>query len=74
MNARSAPLGPPDVEAWWENRPHSVADMFGAAPVETQAQLDDRLAAMQRTPGDDWWLKGWANPLEYGRNGRGWGD
>jgi hypothetical protein len=48
--------------------------MFGDAPVETQAQLDSRLSAMQRTPGDDWWLKGWANPLEYGRNGRGWGD
>jgi hypothetical protein len=48
--------------------------MFGDAPVETQAQLDDRLSAMQRTPGNDWWLNGWANPLEYGRNGRGWGD
>jgi hypothetical protein len=48
--------------------------MFGDAPVETQAQLDARLAAMDRAADAGWWLTGWANPLEYGRDGRSWGD
>jgi hypothetical protein len=82
MNARSAPLGPPDVETWWQNRPHSVADWFDAAPVETQADVDARLAAMARADTDRirrngpyWWLKPRNNPVAYGGPvDRGMGD
>lgn len=75
-------LGPPDVETWWQSRPHSVADFFDAAPVETQAQLDARLAAMEYADfarvcryGPDLDMKPRNNPVAYGGPvDRGMGD